>query len=173
MENKQALYVKWVYWCSPCCLLQSTFSCPQKAQPESLGPSWLTTRKGIGGRERESGILRLWAPEEAWKTLGRWQWSWKTEVCWLLPDHCGVWVAFRNSVSSVKPHGLISPLLGLLVGHYPVVYLEGISSVAQSWEEMSILGFDEIVLTGGLEISSEPGLGGDFGEREAVIPPRH
>lgn len=38
---------------------------------------------------------------------------------------------------------------------------------------MSILGFDEIVLTGGLEISSEPGLGGDFGAREAVIPPRH
>ena len=32
---------------------------------------------------------------------------------------------------------------------------------------MSILGFDEIVLTGGLEISSEPGLGGGFWRKES------
>lgn len=85
VENEQALHVNCVYRCSPCCPPQGSFSCPWEAQPESLGSSWLIVRKEMRGRERESGIPRLWAPEEPWQTLARWQRSWKREVCQLLP----------------------------------------------------------------------------------------
>lgn len=163
MENEQALHVNCVYWCSPCCPPQSSFSCPWEAQPESLGSSWLIVRKEMRGRERESGIPRLWAPEERWQTLGRWQRSWKKEksasCCRPLRDTSSFQkLDFINQTS----RSYLSLLSGLLLGHNPVVYLEGISSVTQSWEGTQILGFDETVLRGGLESSSEPGLGGGF-----------